>query len=61
MSFLGEVNMGGLYFSKGSKKEVCISAWARMTKAGLGGGTKDQSERSPRGEEMGREECFLIQ
>lgn len=53
--------MGGLYFSKGSKKEVCIGAWAGMTEAELGGGTKDQSERSPRVGEMGREQCFLIQ
>lgn len=53
--------MGGLYFSKESKKEVCVSACAGMTKAGLGGGTKDQSKRWPRGEEMGKEQCVLIQ
>lgn len=53
--------MGGLYFSKGSKKDVCVSACAGMTKAGLCGGTKDQSKRRPRGEEIGREQCFLIQ
>lgn len=32
-----------------------------MTKAGPSGSIKDQPERSPRGEEMGKGQCLLIQ
>lgn len=53
--------MGRLHSSREREKEVCAGAWAGMTKAGLGGDIKDQTERSPRGEEMGRGYCFLIQ
>lgn len=52
--------MGGLHSSRGGKKEVCVSAWAGRTRAEQGSGIKHQTEGSPRGEEMGSGERFVM-
>ena len=38
--------MGGLHFSRGTKKKVCAWACAKMIQARQGGDIKDKTERS---------------
>lgn len=40
-----EVDMGGFYFLRGNKKEVCVSVWVWVIKVGRGGGIKNKIEK----------------